>query len=296
MASTADLKALYDQHLDARKMVAMYLSPTSEYHVDSFIQAIPHVHNFFSSGAVDGGTLLEMSFAPLVHCFLPASNHFTDTYFACPSEKAIKEVHMWVKNEPGCLDVTDVVKGVVDLLGSSVENLFGVTLGGTSVPLLGSLLGSVTQTVTSVTSVVLNEIQGLFRSQVKNVLLCNFMRSDPVAPTVLPPVDCLALSYSLELFAVDEKSFCDALKNVTPLLKKGGHLVMFACLEGTFFKVGDVRFPAFCLKQDFLTETLIEHGYTIKESHIFERKTRGSYDVFDFKSYIILKATKERDI
>ncbi|XP_078541477.1 nicotinamide N-methyltransferase-like, partial [Lissotriton helveticus] len=293
--SPADIKALYDESFDTRKVLETYYSPLSAFRADSFIFAYPYVQKIFS-GDVRGGTLLEMSLAPFLHWAVTASDHFTEAYFACPSDKAIEEVQMWMKNEPGCFDITDILKNFIALIGSGLESLGGVNLGLKKVPLVGSLLGTVTDTVTSLASGVLNEIQIAFRRQVKRVLRCNFMSSNPVAPNVLPPVDCLALSYSLEYFATDETSYSDALGNVSPLLKKGGYLMMYAFLGATFYKVGDVTFPLFCLKEDFLRKTLIEKGYNILESHILKRKTQGLYNVCDVQSFIILKAKKERDM
>ncbi|XP_078541482.1 nicotinamide N-methyltransferase-like [Lissotriton helveticus] len=296
MASPTDLKALYNQQFNPRKMMELYMSAGSPFIADSCLQAVPYLKKLVPSGAEKGATLLEISFVPFVHCALPASEYFHNAYFACPNDKTIEEVHKWMQGQSGALDITHLITFIIGLLENSLQSIFGISLGGETEAVVGSLLGAIGKVLTPVASVVEDVLQKKFRKEVKNVVECDVTSSSPVPPTVPTPVDCLALSYILENFSTDEKSFIKLLNNVSTLLKPGGCLIIYACLGATFYKVDHVRFPLFCIKDDFLRKALVDEGYIIKEFHIFKRKTEGSYDVMDFQSCVILSAYKKNEI
>ncbi|XP_078496155.1 nicotinamide N-methyltransferase-like [Lissotriton helveticus] len=133
----------------------------------------------------------------------------------------------------------------------------------------------------------------IVRRKAKQVLKCDVLSSTPLSPISLPQADCLLLTHCMELFVTDKKTFCGALKNVSSLLKTGGHLLMSITLGCTYFMAGTVKCPHLCLDDEFVRNAVIEAGYVVVDLHICHRQLHKSYDVSDFAAICILKARKE---
>ncbi|KAJ1196355.1 hypothetical protein NDU88_000226 [Pleurodeles waltl] len=263
MASGMSLKEMYDKLFDPRKMIERYFEQDNEFVEDSINQIFPAYLRILSSCAVKGGSLIQVSTGPLIQYTIAACEYFDEIIFACLNDKSIEELQKWLKNDPDAMDFSHAMKLFCELQGSS-------------------------DTWTQKLNIV--------QEKVKLVCKCDMERRDPLSPTVLPQADCLLLVNSLDLLAKDKKTFCDALKNLSPLLKSGGHLIMVAALEATFYMMGDVKFPYLFLDEALLRNTLKDAGYVIEDHHIYNRKAQCLYDVMDYTSVTILKACKERDI
>ncbi|XP_078496403.1 nicotinamide N-methyltransferase-like [Lissotriton helveticus] len=263
MASSMSQKELYEKLFDPRKFLQTYLVQDCEYVDDTMNQLFPAYLRIFSSGAVEGGSLIYVSAGPFIHYILPACEYFTEITFASLNDKSMEELQKWLKNDPGAMDCSQEIKLFCELQGSSETWI---------------------------------ERQKMVQQKIKQVYKCDIDRSDPLSPTVLPQADCLLLVFSLELFATDKKTYCDGLKNLSSLLKCGGHLILMSSLEATFYMVGDVKFPYLFINEEFLRNVLTDAGYVIEEHHIINRKVQCLYDVTDYTGVIIVKARKERDI
>ncbi|XP_078496402.1 nicotinamide N-methyltransferase-like [Lissotriton helveticus] len=263
MASGMSLKEMYEKLYDPRKLLQRYYEEAGDYVEDTVNQLFPAYLRILSSCAVKGGSMIYICTAPLIHYILPACEYFTEITVACLNDKSIQELQKWVKNEPDAVDCSHAIKLLCELQGSSETWI---------------------------------EKQNMVQQKIKHVCKCDIDRSDPLSPTVLPQADCLLLVSSLEVFTKDKKTYCDGLKNLSSLLKCGGHLIMMAALEATFYMVGDVKFPYLCIDEGFLRNALTDASYVIEEHHIINRKVQCLYDVTDYSSFIIVKARKERDI
>ncbi|XP_078496385.1 indolethylamine N-methyltransferase-like [Lissotriton helveticus] len=263
MAATSSIRDLYDQFFDARKMTDLAFASDSEFYQDSINEMFSGYNKLLSSGDVKGDTLIAMCFGPFIYYALPASEHFSEIIFSCPNDKSIQELEKWLKNEPDALDWSHVAKFICELEGKS-ENWM--------------------------------EKLSMLRRKIKKCLKCDVSSGNPLCPIIQPQADCLLLAHCLELFVTDKKSFCDALKNVSSLLKTGGHLIMNVNLNETFFLLGDVKFPHLCIDEGYLKKTLVDAGYVIVEHHVYHRQTNALYDVTDYEGVIILKALKQREI
>ncbi|KAJ1196360.1 hypothetical protein NDU88_000231 [Pleurodeles waltl] len=214
-------------------------------------------------GDVKGDSLIGLSYGPHIYYTLPACEYFNEITFACADDKSIQETQKWLKNEPDAMDWSQIIKMICELQGS----------GETWI-----------------------EKQHMLQRKVKRVLEHDVMSSNPFSPITHPKADCLLLAHCIEHFVTDKKSYCDALKNVSSLLKSGGHLIMSAVLGATFYMCGDVKFPVLCMEEAFLKDALRGAGYVIQEDHMYLRKTESLYDMTDYKYGIILKACKEREM
>ncbi|XP_066495412.1 indolethylamine N-methyltransferase-like [Tiliqua scincoides] len=108
------------------------------------------------------------------------------------------------------------------------------------------------------------EKEELLRRTIKQVLKCDVTLPNPLAPVELPPADCLLSNLCLETACKDQPAFCSALRNISTLLKPGGHLVLFSMLEDNFYMVGQRRFFCLSLERKFLKEAVVQAGFDIK--------------------------------
>ncbi|XP_078496052.1 nicotinamide N-methyltransferase-like [Lissotriton helveticus] len=141
-----------------------------------------------------------------------------------------------------------------------------------------------------------DEKLNIVRRKAKQVLKCDVLSSAPLSPISLPQADCLLLTHCLELFVIDKKTFCGALKNISSLLKTGGHLILTISLGCTYFMAGTVKCPHLYLDDEFVRSAVIEAGYVVVDLHICTRQLNKSYDVSDFTAICSLKARKEREM
>ncbi|XP_078496147.1 nicotinamide N-methyltransferase-like [Lissotriton helveticus] len=263
MATTTSIKELHECFSDTLKTKERYLVSKSDFFDDTITDMFSNFCKIYSSGDVKGDTMIGLSCGPYIYYTLPACKHFNEIIYACSDDKSIQEVKKWLKNEPDAIDWSDAIKKICELQGT----------GETWI-----------------------ESQDMLQKKVKEVLKCDVTDSNPLSPVTLPQADCLLLAHCLEHFVPDKKSYCEALANVATLLKPGGTLVMSACIEATFYMVGDFKFPILCIDEDFLEEALPKAGFVIDEVNIFHRKAYSLYSIADFKRNVVLKAHKKREM
>ncbi|XP_078496145.1 nicotinamide N-methyltransferase-like [Lissotriton helveticus] len=262
MASNLNLNELYERFYDPQKMKERYFTPESAFFDDTVVQMFSNYIKLFSSGCVKGDSLIGLSYGPHIYYTLPACEYFNKITFACSEDKSIQEIQKWLKNEPDALDSSRIIKKICELQGS----------GDTWV-----------------------EKEHMLKRKVQQLLKHDVMSSNPLSPIIHPQADCLVLAHCLEHFVTDKKTYCEALKNVSSLLKPGGTLIMSALLEATFYTCGDFKFPVLCLDDDFLKDAIKGAGYVIQENYIYLRVAESLYDVVDHKYIFHLKACKERE-
>ncbi|XP_078496165.1 indolethylamine N-methyltransferase-like [Lissotriton helveticus] len=258
-----NLKELHEKHYTAKAVREMYLTQESSFFEGAISEMFSHYIKSFSSGDVKGETLTALSFGPYLYYSLPVCEYFTEITFACADENSMQEMQKWMKNEPDALDWSHIMKLICDLRGRGE-------------PWIAK--------------------QNKLKGKVKTVLKYDVLCSNPLSPIIHPQADCLLLAHCLEHYVTNKKSFCDALKNVSTLLKTGGLLIMTVTLEVTYYMVGDFKFPLFCMDECFLKDALKGAGYAIEEVHIYPRKTECLNDITDFKYLAFLKARKEREM
>ncbi|XP_060106512.1 nicotinamide N-methyltransferase-like [Heteronotia binoei] len=137
----------------------------------------------------------------------------------------------WLKKEPGAFDWSPVVKYVCELEGDR-ENWA--------------------------------QKEEKVRRTVKQFLKCDVIQPNPLAPLHLPPADCLLSTLCLDVACKDLPTFRNALKNISSLVKPGGHLIFLVTLEGTFYIVGQHQFSRLYLDQESVEEAVKEAGFDIE--------------------------------
>lgn len=85
----------------------------------------------------------------------------------------------------------------------------------------------------------------------------------PLAPVVLPPADCLLSSLCLETACKDLPTYRSALKHIGSLVKPGGHFILSAVLEESFYMVGRQMFSNLYLEREVVEEAVTEAGFVV---------------------------------
>ncbi|XP_078496189.1 nicotinamide N-methyltransferase-like [Lissotriton helveticus] len=260
MATFADLKKIHDEHLDPKKVVECYTSKESEFEKDSIKSLLGSLTKAFPAAGVEGKTMIMLSVAPFLQYLLPVCESFTEIIIGGSTDKCISEIEKWKTNAPGAIDFSYAAKAMCELQGN--RDAWSGKLD-------------------------------MLRGKIKQVLIYDFFNCNPFFPIVVTPADCLFLKHSLECQATNKEEFRTCLKNASPLLKKGGHLILMACLEQTYYVVDGFKFPNLSVNKDFVIKVLDEGGYAIKESEVLPRRVFKLYDLADYTSVLYIRALKK---
>uniref|UniRef100_A0ACB8EYG4 Uncharacterized protein n=1 Tax=Sphaerodactylus townsendi TaxID=933632 RepID=A0ACB8EYG4_9SAUR len=201
------------------------------------LSATPHL-----LGGLQGDTLIDIGSGPTIYQYLSACEYFREIVATDYTDQNREEMQRWLKKEPGAFDWSPVVKYVCELEGNRP-----------AVKRLGQLGGE-----------EWTQKEEKVRRAVKQVLKCDVTEPNPLAPLSLPPADCVLSTLCLEGACKDLPTFCSALKNISSLLRSGGHLVLLAILEETFYMVGQRRFSCLYLDQKSVEEAVKEAGFDIE--------------------------------
>ncbi|XP_075765914.1 nicotinamide N-methyltransferase isoform X2 [Pelodiscus sinensis] len=190
--------------------------------------SLKSLFKIFISGGVKGDTLIDIGSGPTIYQLLSACENFKEIVASDYTDRNRQELEKWLKKEPGAFDWTPVVKYVCELEGDREKWA---------------------------------EKEEKLRNKVKQVLKCDVSKSSVLGPVSLPQADCLLSTLCLEAACKDLTSYRAALKNISSLLKPGGHLVMMTVLKETYYIVGQKRFSCLYLEKESVVEALSEAGF-----------------------------------
>ncbi|CAN8022306.1 unnamed protein product, partial [Ixodes persulcatus] len=107
------------------------------------------------------------------------------------------------------------------------------------------------------------DIEERTRGAVKKVIPC-----DVLNPSVLPKeheevFDVVLSSLCLQCAAQDETTYQRANRNISSLIRKGGHLILCGTAGSTEYTFGNVTFPDLCLSKAMVEDALSRSGLEI---------------------------------
>ncbi|XP_069470311.1 nicotinamide N-methyltransferase-like [Ambystoma mexicanum] len=254
------LQELHEKNLDAKGMWETYYRKGAGFREDNLHQIMTCLMKIFSSGCVKGNTLIQFTVAPLLQYSLAACKYFKEIIVATSTDNCLREIEKWRKNEVDALDMCHVAQFVCDVEGNRETWM---------------------------------EKKSMLQSKMKKVLKYNVNKSNPLAPIVLPQVDCLLLTHCVEVNTLTKEAFCSVLKNISLQLKPGGALIMIGLNDCTFYMDGKFKFPHLCLDGVFLRKAVTNIGYRIEELNLMPRTCEELFDVNDYGGFILLYARKE---
>ncbi|XP_070808311.1 nicotinamide N-methyltransferase-like [Pituophis catenifer annectens] len=214
-------------------------------------------HRAFSLDGIKGDTLIDIGSGPTIHQFLSACESFREIIASDYTDQNREEVQRWLKKEPGAFDWTPVVKYVCELEGDREK---------------------------------WPEKEEKVRRSIKRYLKCDVTQPNPLAPLVLPPADCLLSTLCFDGACKDIPTYQSAFRNISSLLKPGGHLLFHSTLESNFYMVGQRKFSALYLEKGMVEEAVRQAGFVIK--WIEETRMNIPPSVADGKKLCVLLAQK----
>ncbi|KYO39915.1 nicotinamide N-methyltransferase [Alligator mississippiensis] len=232
-----------------------------EYEFIKFV--LRHHYKTFTPGAVKGDTLISISNSPAIYPLLSACETFKEIIIADCRDQNCQELQKWLKQEPGAFDWSQVGKYMCELEGGRHK---------------------------------WTEKEGKLRKTISHILKCDVHESKPLGPDVLPPADCLVSSFCLETVCKDQSSYRAALKNISSLLKPGGHLVLSGDLGTSFYMVGPKKFFCLVLTEEFLRGALSAAGFAIQEFDVLSRDDDTMQEICDCSGMYFIVARKEKVI
>ncbi|XP_053547546.1 nicotinamide N-methyltransferase [Bombina bombina] len=211
----------------------------------------------FTSGKVKGKTLIDIGTGPTIYQLISACEAFDEIIVTDYTDKNREAFGKWLEKKPGAHDWSGFIKRVCDLEGNR------------KIP---------------------SEKEGQLRKSIKKVLKCDVHKCNPVDPVIVPQADCLLSVLCLESASQDYDSYCTAIKNITTMLKPGGHLVLAGIIGNNYYKVGDVTFSALHLSEEMIQDALNKAGYHIKSFQLSKKTEESVEDGADFLAYFVIVA------
>ncbi|KAE8592176.1 hypothetical protein XENTR_v10018674 [Xenopus tropicalis] len=250
----------YEKQFDPRLYLETYFHLGSGSLADDFLRfTLGNFHKTFTEGDVKGTTLIDIGTAPSIYQLLSACEYFQDITVTWYTNRELQELQKWLNKDSGAFDWSSVVKHVWELEGKRG---------------------------------MLEEKEEKLRGKIKQVLLCDVSKSNPLEPVMLPKVDCLISTVCLEAACRNYDSYKTALKNLSTLLKPGGHLLMAGDLGANYYEVGSNKVFSLPVNEAFLRKAVNESGYVVNKLVSFGKPEDVGYDTSDYEGFYFLHAQK----
>ncbi|KAG8434463.1 hypothetical protein GDO86_012730 [Hymenochirus boettgeri] len=266
MESAFTGKEVYQEEFDPRGYLDLYYDPKSGLLVtDGTLDlTLRKLHETFFVRGVKGETMIDIGHGPAIYQDLSACESFKEIIGADYTDHGREYYERSLRNEPGTFDWTTVIQFVCDLEGN------GKTV---------------------------EEKREKLKHTVKKTIKCDVTKSNPMAPLVLPKVDCLLTIGCLECACKDHDTYRNVLKNIASLLKVGGHFIISEILNCTSYLSGGKRFSCLTLTEDFLKSAITDTGFFIVDWEVITRKyDKDKFSLCDHDSTAFVLARKVKDV
>ncbi|CAH2320150.1 indolethylamine N-methyltransferase-like [Pelobates cultripes] len=266
MATTFTGTQVYQSDFDPQIYLDTYYGAVSGVFIkDGYLEFILRkLHLAFTTGGVKGDTMIDIGPGPAIYQELSACEAFNEITAADFTDRNREYLERWRKNEPGLFDWTPALKFVCDLEGRSGK---------------------------------LAEKQEKLRKTIKRVVKCDVTKSNPLDPLVLPKVDCVLTVGCLECACKDEMAYGKVIRNLSSLLKIGGHLIIGSILGSTIFRCGSQQFTLINLSETFLRKVLTDNGFSIVDLEVLPRDyDKVMFDICNHTSGIFILARKIKEV
>ncbi|NXT45504.1 NNMT methyltransferase, partial [Pluvianellus socialis] len=199
------------------------------------MQNLRSVFKMFSLDGLRGGTLIDVGCGPTIYQLLSACEGFQEIIALDYTGQNRRELEKWLKNEAGAFDWKPVVKYVCELEGDREKWA---------------------------------EKEEKLTKKARQVLKCDVTKANPTDPVSLPPADCIVSTLCLEAACKDLTTFCSTLRNISALVKLGGHLVMVTILPETYYAFHKQVFSCLYLEKNVVEEAVEGAGFEVKFSEV----------------------------
>ncbi|KAM4622471.1 phenylethanolamine N-methyltransferase [Discoglossus pictus] len=213
-----------------------------------------------ATGEIGGHTVVDIGSGPTVYQLLSAFELFQEVIMTDYLEVNREETRRWLRAEPGTFDWSPYIQHVCGLEGKGEP---------------------------------WQEKQKRLRQRVTRVLPVDIHQPCPLGKEVASgSVDALVSSFCLEACSPDRESFNQALKNITRLLKPGGHFLLIGALEESYYLAGEARLSVVPVTEADVRLALSEAGYKIRDFRTYSMPPSMKVGVDDVSGIFFAWAQK----
>ncbi|XP_013381935.1 indolethylamine N-methyltransferase-like [Lingula anatina] len=259
--SGADYDKLFDPEVYLNSLYSDFIegAPTAT----ETTEVIDYFHKLYSTGNIKGQRLLDVGTGPSLINLISASRCFEEIYlsdFSTANRNALKQ--WWNKEENDKWSWESFFRHVAKLEGNEDE---------------------------------WKSLQDEFRSRLKDIYFCDVNNPNPLSPLETEPFDTITSGYCLEFACLSERSYRQAMKNMTSLLKPGGNFIMHGGINESFYQVGTDRWGGLAMHENQFRDAMTEAGLEIKSWYQIKRPENISDCESDYEGCFIVVAMKNSD-
>ncbi|XP_069470316.1 nicotinamide N-methyltransferase-like [Ambystoma mexicanum] len=262
MASTRSWLSLYKEHFDLQKYLHEFFTVESGCLPDSVVQPMKQVERVFTSGLVKGDLMIAYGLYVHSHLLFSACDTFKEIIIIDFLDCEVQHTKKWIKKHPTAFSWKRSMESAYE---SEQERKKW------------------------------SEKEEKSRGLITQVLKGEVTEKGLKAPKPLPQADCVFCPYILNRLCQGDDAFIASVRNMSLLLKVGGHLLMHVFINATFFMHEDFKFPLLCTDAEFVKKVLSDSGFIINDTELNERKT-SKLSHIDFDTIMFIFASKERDV
>ncbi|XP_015271812.1 PREDICTED: phenylethanolamine N-methyltransferase, partial [Gekko japonicus] len=130
------------------------------------------------------------------------------------------------------------------------------------------------------------------KKKLKKTLPIDVHQPHPLGSLLGQRADALVSSFCLEAVSLDRQSFDRALRNVTTLLKPGGHFLMIGALEESFYLAGEAKLQVVPLREADVQEAFAKSGYRTRSFRSYVMPPSLKIGVDDVQGIFFIHAQK----
>ncbi|XP_069473393.1 nicotinamide N-methyltransferase-like [Ambystoma mexicanum] len=262
MANMSCWTSLYGDWFDAERILFEYFTMGSGGFHDAVAQPLQQVDRVVNSIPLKGDLLIAYGISTGTHLLFPACNNFKEIIVVDFLDRNIQLIEKWQKKDPK----TFSWKRAIECLYENEEEREKWF-----------------------------EREEKTRTIIKQVVRAEFTEEAMHAPPSLPQADCLFSPFFLNHLCPTKEAFATSVKNMSSMLKVGGHMLMHVFIGATFFMQGNFKLPMFCIDEESVKKVVSKSGFVILETEM-NKRVNPKFSTFDFTAIMFLFACKERDV
>ncbi|XP_075704848.1 indolethylamine N-methyltransferase-like [Rhinoderma darwinii] len=252
------LKFHYPSHeVNTKKLLQDYFSHHTPYSIfkESTFNLLRCCHKVFSSGLVSGKTLIDISLFPIIVHLLSVCEFFEEISILELNDASIKDLELWRNKDPEAFDWTHTSKLCMELKGMNRDGW--------------------------------QDTEEMLRKKLKHIVKGDFSKNNLTNPYALPRADCVTCIWGLQITSRDHEEYKTNLRKVSNLLKLGGHLLIYANINASYFKIGEDKYHLLNFDDNFLRKTLTDEGFAVVHYEIMEREADTDCLDHDQKAFVV---------
>ncbi|XP_060067320.1 nicotinamide N-methyltransferase-like [Ylistrum balloti] len=216
------------------------------------------LHRFFNKHNLSGKRLLDVGTGPTIHTLITACNYVDEIFLSDYMPQNLRYLERWHEGETN--QAVKLIEHVVSLEGRTMNA---------------------------------RDREDELRKKVKGILPVDVTSSKPLgeAFSSKPMFDIIVSSYCIETAVFTVEGYEKCLENISSLLRKDGYLILFACLNGDNYQIGDYKYRALSINKEELQACVRQAGFEIMAT---DKAAETDYDAkyMSFDSYFYILGRK----